>query len=248
MPEMRERELETSVSVLPTRSSHFEEEKEEEEAQGEERNGIDRDSSRQRSPCVSPSAARGLKETRAMEGSSKMHSLGPKIQSLRRRPPPPSPPRNDSPPHPSTAASVSASAVPLAREVPRTRSRSAAPSRSIGEEMRPPPSSSSFPYRGDNHRIASKDMSGSGYGEDGELSITLSSSLADTMKSNTARAILQEFLGHSGTTKLGSVGQGEQIRIEKDDVKEKTHNDRERRNRKRSHVHKALLELNNLEL
>ena len=69
-------------------------------------------------------------------------------------------------------------------------------------------------------------------------SVTFSHSLADTMKSNTARAILKEFLG-----------QTEQVVFNQSPVSPvKQKNASEVRQRKRNHIHKALLELNNLEL
>ena len=78
-------------------------------------------------------------------------------------------------------------------------------------------------------------------------SLPLSSTLAGTMKSNTARAILKEFLGNKQAQRPteNNKAQHSPIAIAQ---QSNPQNHVEGRTRKRNHVHKALLELSSLEL
>lgn len=73
-------------------------------------------------------------------------------------------------------------------------------------------------------------------------SVPLSSTLAGSMKSNTARAILKEFLGNKQAPRPAD---GSQVQHSVN-TQQSSHG--EVRTRKRNHIHKALLELSSLEL
>lgn len=76
-------------------------------------------------------------------------------------------------------------------------------------------------------------------------SLPLSSTLAGSMKSNTARAILKEFLGNKQAQRPADNNKGPHSELPQQSSQP---NHVEVRTRKRNHVHKALLELGSLEL